>query len=457
MCVGVCDAICREQMQLIACQCAQAVVDTPLVNPQVQTPCQVILLNLSFSLVFGELALFPRFHLCRCASAGPFRWHLWWSYASLLKLMSPQFWDRWQLSHGLWNPALPQKSCAGTCLNRRCSTGFQSPSLRGHAVSLLKVPKKLQAPVLEHFPDWYWGCFSWQLPCTNCTCLRIWYLAAFVGILHKDQTMSKLDKDANWFAVIRFRRRKVLVLKDENVRRSVWGMTALHVHADTSCASCSIWHFLRLYKSSGLGFVFQGIQINPKALDIQCRKRWSNMQPGSPAFTISVFWKMRVLASLTYTAGAISARGFTRMRRWRCQDGDGRCRLLKNRWFILWSGPSPFESLTWTKIRKSKDDLSVARFWIKPQKDRCRQRLATDDVSWCFLIIYCNTKLRMSFWKEYHLQSLFFRLNLRPLSSLGDTAMSQWYLGDALLMSRSCFRFATVSPRCFGDFSASFL
>ena len=85
--------------------------------------------------------------------------------------------------------------------------------------------------------------------------------------------MSKLDKDANWFAVIRFRRRKVLVLKDENVRRSVWGMTALHVHADTSCASCSIWHFLRLYKSSGLGFVFQGIQINPKALDIQCRKR----------------------------------------------------------------------------------------------------------------------------------------------------------------------------------------
>ena len=85
--------------------------------------------------------------------------------------------------------------------------------------------------------------------------------------------MSKLDKDANWFAVIRFRLRKVLVLKEENVRRSVWGMTALHVHADTSCASCSIWHFLRLYKSSGLGFVFQGIQINPKALDIQCRKR----------------------------------------------------------------------------------------------------------------------------------------------------------------------------------------
>ena len=34
-------------MQLTTCRCLQAVVDTPLVSPQVHTPCQVILLNLS--------------------------------------------------------------------------------------------------------------------------------------------------------------------------------------------------------------------------------------------------------------------------------------------------------------------------------------------------------------------------------------------------------------------------
>ena len=34
--------------------------------------------------------------------------------------------------------------------------------------------------------------------------------------------MSKLDKDANWFAVIRFRCGKGLVFKDDNVRWSLW-------------------------------------------------------------------------------------------------------------------------------------------------------------------------------------------------------------------------------------------
>ena len=51
-CVWVCDAICRERMQLTTCRCLQAVVDTSLVNLQVQTPCQVILSSdWSFSLV----------------------------------------------------------------------------------------------------------------------------------------------------------------------------------------------------------------------------------------------------------------------------------------------------------------------------------------------------------------------------------------------------------------------
>ena len=444
MCVGVCDAICREQMQLIACQCAQAVVDTPLVNPQVQTPCQVILLNLSFSLVFGELALFPRFHLCRCASAGPFRWHLWWSYASLLKLMSPQFWDRWQLSHGLWNPALPQKSCAGTCLNRRCSTGFQSPSLRGHAVSLLKVPKKLQAPVLEHFPDWYWGCFSWQLPCTNCTCLRIWYLAAFVGILHKDQTMSKLDKDANWFAVIRFRRRKVLVLKDENVRRSVWGMTALHVHADTSCASCSIWHFLRLYKSSGLGFVFQGIQINPKALDIQCRKRWSNMQPGSPAFTISVFWKMRVLASLTYTAGAISARGFTRMRRWRCSGWRWEMSATEEQVVHPLKRPLTF----WVADVNQNPKIQRWSFGCEILNKTPKRPLQTKTSDWWCFLMFPDHIL------QYKTQNVFLKGIPSPVSILQAelaSPLKSWGYRDVSVISWGCFADVSVLfPFCHG-------
>ena len=124
---------------------------------------------------------------------------------------------------------------------------------------------KLQPSVLVwHFRDWYWGCLLWQCHAVVCTCSRIWNLAASIGILHKDQTMTNLDRNVRRFALIGCPCGKVLVFKDENV----WGG---HVGRDSS--SCPNWFFFCyvfhmafswLFKSSGLGFVFlQGIQINP--------------------------------------------------------------------------------------------------------------------------------------------------------------------------------------------------
>ena len=130
----------------------------------------------------------------------------------------------------------------------------------GHAVTALNVPETAASVLVWHFRDWYWGCLLWQCHAVVCTCSRIWNLAASIGILHKDQTMTNLDRNVRRLAA----RGKVLVFKDENV----WGG---HVGRDSS--SCPNWFFFCyvfhmafswLFKSSGLGFVFlQGIQINP--------------------------------------------------------------------------------------------------------------------------------------------------------------------------------------------------
>ena len=82
----------------------------------------------------------------------------------------------------LWNPAMQAAGCAAVAST---PAPFQSLSFHGHGDSVLNVPETA-APVLEHFTDWYWVFLLWQRHAIVCTRLHIWYLAAFVGIPHKD-------------------------------------------------------------------------------------------------------------------------------------------------------------------------------------------------------------------------------------------------------------------------------
>ena len=169
----------------------------------------------------------------------------------------PQFWNVSSRDR-LWNAALQAADCAAIPSTPAPFQSHQSPSRpRRHCiecawncsfcVSMAFSRLILRVPFV-------------QCHAVVCTCSRIWNLAASIGILHKDQTMTNLDRNVRRLAA----RGKVLVFKDENV----WGG---HVGRDSS--SCPNWFFFCyvfhmafswLFKSSGLGFVFlQGIQINP--------------------------------------------------------------------------------------------------------------------------------------------------------------------------------------------------
>ena len=165
-------------------------------------------------------------------------------------------------------------------------------------------------------------------------------------------------------------------------------------HFGNDSSPCPCWYFFCfvfhmafswLYKSSGLGFVFQGIQINPTTLDIQCRKRWTNMHLGSLAFTISVFWKMRVLLNHHVQFCKRLHQEALESRRCRDGDGDGRCRLLKNRRYPPLKLPHFWSWHCWPKIQRWSFGCEISVTRKRPVQTK--MQLATDDVSLCFLII----------------------------------------------------------------------
>ena len=196
-CVWVCDAICRERMQLTTCRCLQAVVDTSLVNPQVQTPSQVILSSdWRFSLVLVNwhcfLVQFCRwlahaFSLIAEPDGPSCPRHLRWSMRKT-NLLRKAF--AFRNVPSILRSLAAQTDCEILQCRRQAVQPSHPPqhlSNRFHftAVTALNVPETA-APVLEHFPDWYWGFLLWQRHAIVCTCLQIWYLAASVGIPHKD-------------------------------------------------------------------------------------------------------------------------------------------------------------------------------------------------------------------------------------------------------------------------------
>ena len=294
---------------------------------------------------------------------------------------------------------------------------FQSLSF--HAT--LSVPETA-APELEHFPDWYWGCLSWQCHAIVCTCLHIWYFAASVGILHKDQTMINLERNVYRFALIGCQCGKVLVFKDQNVRRWLWAwQLSMSKRIPLSlCVPYGIFatlQTLRLKASSSFRELsctyLMPIQINPTTTLINfghsniqykwtldqdrkrntSRKRWANMQLGSLAFTILVFRKIWVL--MAHHVG-LCKRLHQEALENVFEDGDCRCTLLKTRRYPPFKLPHFWSWRCWPKIQRwsfgfadstsRSGEISVTR-----KRFQTKIHLATDNVSWYFLgILYCT-------------------------------------------------------------------
>ena len=138
----------------------------------------------------------------------------------------PQFWNVSSRDR-LWNAALQAAGCAAFQSHQSLSRP------RRHCIECA-WNCSFCVVLVGHFRDWYWGCLLWQCHAVVCACSHIWDLAASIGILHKDQTMTNLDRNVHRFALIGCRCGKVLVFKDENA----WGG---HVGRDNS--PCPNWYF----------------------------------------------------------------------------------------------------------------------------------------------------------------------------------------------------------------------